>query len=100
MGWLERCYQTYEKNISEVGKTSKNERGREKPILLPVAHTTQKVQIEVSLSAAGDFRSARVLRPDEMTAPRNPPPAPPARCPTLWWISCNTSPGTTPPGAG
>ena len=67
MGWLERCYQTYEKNISEVGKTSKNERGRERPILLPVAHTTQKVQIEVSLSAAGDFRSARVLRPDEMT---------------------------------
>ena len=67
MGWLERCYQTYENNISEVGRTARNSRGRETPVLLPVAHTTQKVQVEVSLSAAGAFRSARVLRPDEMT---------------------------------
>ena len=67
MGWLERCYQTYENNISEVGRPAKNSRGRETPVLLPVAHTTQKVQVEVSLSAAGAFRSARVLRPDEMT---------------------------------
>ena len=66
MGWIERCYEVYEKNLGEVGKPSY--RGnREAPVLLPVAHTTQKAQVEVSLSDAGEFLSARVLRPDEAT---------------------------------
>lgn len=66
MGWLERCYEAYEKNLDEVGKPAY--RGeREAPVLLPVAHTTQKAQVEVSLSDAGEFLSARVLRPDEAT---------------------------------
>lgn len=67
MGWLERCYQTYEHNISEVGAPSANRFGGEAPILLPVAHTTQKVHVEVNLTGDGQFLSARVLRPDEMT---------------------------------
>ncbi len=66
MGWLERCYEAYEKNLSEVGKPSYRG-GREAPVLLPVAHTTQKAQVEVTLSDAGEFISARVLRPDEAT---------------------------------
>ena len=66
MGWLERCYETYEKNQSEVGAPAM--RGdREAPMLLPVAHTTQKAQVEISLSGSGEFLSARVLRPDEAT---------------------------------
>lgn len=66
MGWLERCYETYEKNQSEVGAPAM--RGdREAPMLLPVAHTTQKAQVEMSLSGSGEFLSARVLRPDEAT---------------------------------
>ena len=66
MGWLERCYETYEKNRSEVGAPAM--RGdREAPMLLPVAHTTQKAQVEISLSGSGEFLSARVLRPDEAT---------------------------------
>lgn len=66
MGWLDRCYEAYEKNLGEVGRPSY--RGeREAPVLLPVAHTTQKAQVEVSLSDAGEFLSARVLRPDEAT---------------------------------
>ncbi len=67
MGWIERCYETYERNRSEVGVPSTNRFGREAPMLLPVAHTTQKVQVEVGLTGEGQFLSARVLRPDEMT---------------------------------
>ncbi|WP_294520188.1 type I-C CRISPR-associated protein Cas8c/Csd1 [uncultured Pseudoflavonifractor sp.] len=68
MGWLDRCYQTYEKNLSQVGKPSASLRfGWDAPMLLPVAHTTQKVNVEVSLSPGGTFLSARVLRSDEMT---------------------------------
>lgn len=36
-------------------------------MLLPVAHTTQKVNVELSLTADGEFCTARVLRSDEMT---------------------------------
>ena len=68
MGWLDRCYQTYEKNLSQVGKPSASLRfGWDAPMLLPVAHTTQKVNVEVSLSPSGTFLSARVLHSGEMT---------------------------------
>ena len=68
MGWLDRCYQTYEKNLSQVGKPSASLRfGWDAPMLLPVAHTTQKVNVEVSLSGSGTFLSARVLPSREMT---------------------------------
>ena len=68
MGWIERCCQTYEKNLDQVGKPSASIRfGWDAPILLPVAHTTQKVNVEISLTANGDFCMARVLQPDEMT---------------------------------
>lgn len=67
MGWFERCYQTYENNIAEVGVPSTNRFGREVPVLLPIGHTTQKVHVELSLTQEGTFCSARVLRPDEMT---------------------------------
>lgn len=68
MGWLERCCQTYEKNLSQVGRPSASLRTKkEAPMLLPVAHTTQKVNVEVSLTMDGMFSSARVLHPSEMT---------------------------------
>lgn len=66
MGWLDRCYETYEKNLSEVGNIAK--RGdKDAPMLLPVAHTTQKAHVEISLSASGEFLFARIVRPDEAT---------------------------------
>lgn len=68
MGWIERCYQVYEKNQSQIGKPSASIRfGWNAPTLLPVAHTTQKVNVEVSLTAQGEFLTARALRADEMT---------------------------------
>ena len=50
MSWIERCYQTYENNITEVGVPSVNRLGRELPVLLPVGHTSQKVHVEISLT--------------------------------------------------
>ena len=68
MGWLERCYQVYEKNLPHVGKPSASIRyGWDAPVLLPVAHTTQKVNVELILSEAGDFLTANVLCGKEMT---------------------------------
>ena len=68
MGLLERCYQTYEKNKAQVGKPSTSLRtGWEAPVLLPVAHTTQKINIEVSLAANGTFRTAGVVLATDMT---------------------------------
>ena len=67
MGWFERCYQTYERNLAEVGVFSTNRFGRKVPALLPIGHTTQKVHVELSLSKEGKFLFARILRPDEMT---------------------------------
>lgn len=71
MGWMERCFETYDHNVAEVGivhaKAENDKSNRESPVLLPIAHTTQKAHVEVNLSDDGAFRSARVLRPDEMT---------------------------------
>ena len=68
MGWLERCYHAYERNLAQVGQPSKSiYSNRYGPTLLPVAHTTQMVNVEVYLSGSGEFLTARVLRPDEMT---------------------------------
>lgn len=67
MSWIERCYQTYENNITEVGVPSVNCLGRELPVLLPVGHTSQKVHVEISLTKEGKFLFARILRTDEMT---------------------------------
>ena len=68
MGWLDRCYQAYEKNKAQVGKPSTSIRtGWDAPVLLPVAHTTQKVNIEVSLAADGTFLTASVVPAASMT---------------------------------
>lgn len=68
MGWLDRCYQAYEKNKAQVGKPSTSIRtGWDAPVLLPVAHTTQKVNIEVSLAADGAFLTASVVPTTSMT---------------------------------
>lgn len=62
MSWLDRCYEAYEANQDFIGDPTKG-----RTILLPVGHTTQKVNVEVRLSGDGEFLDARVLRPDEMT---------------------------------
>lgn len=68
MGWLERCYQVYEKNLAARGKALRFHTVRmDAPVLLPDAHTTQKVNVELILSEAGEFLTANVLCGKEMT---------------------------------
>ena len=48
MSWLSYCYKTYQSSVSEIGKQQPG-----KVPLLPVAHTTQQVNIEVELDKDG-----------------------------------------------
>ena len=62
MGWLDRCISVFDGNSAFVGEMEPG-----LVPLVPISHTTQKVNIEVALTGKGDFVRARVLRPDEMT---------------------------------
>lgn len=62
MGWLDHCISVFDGNPAFVGKMEPG-----LVPLVPISHTTQKVNIEVALTGRGDFVRARVLRPDEMT---------------------------------
>lgn len=60
MSWMQKLYETYENCQSIVGKiTSDN-----KVPLLPICHTTNKVQIEIIIDHHGNFRRARVVSND------------------------------------
>lgn len=66
MNWIQSLYETYEKcqqNMIDV--VEKDEKGKEQVPLLPICHTTQKAQIEITLDANGNFRRARVVDKDE-----------------------------------
>ncbi|MFZ5808291.1 MAG: type I-C CRISPR-associated protein Cas8c/Csd1 [Chloroflexota bacterium] len=61
MNWIQSLYETYENCQNMIGVV-----GDEKEVpLLPICHTTQKAQIEITLDANGNFRRARVLDKDE-----------------------------------
>ena len=61
MGWLDHCISVFDGNSAFVGKMEPG-----LVPLVPISHTTQKVNIEVALTGKGDFVRARVLRLDEM----------------------------------
>lgn len=61
MGWLDHCISVFDGNPAFVGEMEPG-----LVPLVPISHTTQKVNIEVALTGRGDFVRARVLRPDEM----------------------------------
>lgn len=56
MSWLYDLYQTYENCEREVGKIAEN-----MPVLLPIAHSTQNAQIEISLDESGQFLRAEEI---------------------------------------
>lgn len=58
MGWIEKLHATYEQcaNADMDGHR-----------LLPIAHSTQKAQIEIVIGGNGEFRRARVLEKNEST---------------------------------
>ena len=62
MSWIQKLYDTYENCRSEIGLPGTDESVTP---LLPIAHSTQNAQIEVTLNDKGDFRRARVLEKNE-----------------------------------
>jgi CRISPR-associated protein Csd1 len=61
MNWIQSLYETYENCQNMIGVV-----GDENEVpLLPICHTTQKAQIEITLDAKGNFRRARVLDKEE-----------------------------------
>ena len=61
MSWIQKLYETYNNCQSMIGAGSN---ANEVP-LLPICHTTQKAQIEVTLDEAGKFRRAKVIPKEE-----------------------------------
>ena len=56
MSWLERLYLTYENSRSEIGvvKAAVDEKNVP-PILLPICHTTQNAQIDITIDLSGNW---------------------------------------------
>jgi CRISPR-associated protein Csd1 len=63
MNWIQSLYETYENCQIMIGVVeSKDEvEGIEQVPLLPICHTTQKAQIEITLDSKGNFRRGRVV---------------------------------------
>lgn len=57
LSWMQKLYDTYENCKSEIGATGTSD----KVPLLPIAHSTQNAQIEISLNSDGNFLRARAL---------------------------------------
>ena len=63
MSWIYKLYETYENCSSEIGK----DKGDNKIPLLPIAHSTQNAQIEVTIDEDGKFLRASLVAKDEAT---------------------------------
>lgn len=63
MSWLLNLYETYESNLDRVGEIGL--RYNREYTLLPVSHTTQNAHIEVLVTEAGEFHSAKVIDKSE-----------------------------------
>jgi len=57
MSWIQKLYETYNNCQSMIGAGSDD---NEVP-LLPICHTTQKAQIEITLDENGNLRRARII---------------------------------------
>jgi CRISPR-associated protein Csd1 len=65
MNWIQSLCETYENCQNMIGVIEEDKEGKERVPLLPICHTTQKAQIEITLDAKGNFRRARVLDKEE-----------------------------------
>lgn len=61
MNWIQSLYETYENCQNMIGVVEEDKEGKEQVPLLPICHTTQKAQIEITLDVNGNFRRARVV---------------------------------------
>jgi CRISPR-associated protein Csd1 len=57
LGWIQKLYETYENNLSQVGiSTNENE-----ALLIPVCHMLAKAHIEIVVDSNGNFIRASVI---------------------------------------
>ena len=61
MSWIQKLYETYNNCLSMVGR----ETGDYQVPLLPICHTTQMAQIEITIDGNGYFSRARVIPKNE-----------------------------------
>jgi CRISPR-associated protein Csd1 len=61
MNWIQSLYETYENCKNSIGATT----NENQVPLLPICHTTQKAQVEITLDSKGNFRRARVVGKEE-----------------------------------
>ena len=59
MSWISKLCETYDNCSADVLKAESEKD------LLPIGHTTQKAQIEITLNKDGEFQTARVLEKEE-----------------------------------
>jgi CRISPR-associated protein Csd1 len=95
MTWLQSLYETYENNQHLIGEFEINKDNQEFAFI-PISHTTQSAQIEVSLDDSGNFVSAKVVdRSDastiipctEASANRTSAPVPHPLCDKLVYVA-------------
>ena len=56
MSWMEELYQVYERHQDRIGYEKTHD-----AILLPIYHSTANAQVEVTIDAEGNFRSAKTV---------------------------------------
>lgn len=90
MGWMQKCYNTYENNAALAGQSGENE------ALCMIAHMNATAQIEITLNNKGEFVNAEVLEKEagrtlipvtESSAGRASGIAPHALCDTLSYVA-------------
>lgn len=90
MGWMQKCYNTYENNVALAGKSGERE------TLCMIAHMNATAQLEITLNQEGEFVNAEVLEKEsgrtlipvtESSAGRASGVAPHALCDTLSYVA-------------
>jgi CRISPR-associated protein Csd1 len=68
LGWIQKLYETYENNISQVGVYIEDENDNQKrPVspLSPVSHTTTTADVEIVIDYDGNFLRASIIPKNE-----------------------------------
>jgi CRISPR-associated protein Csd1 len=58
---MQKLCETYDNCSSEIGRVIQNEDGKKGVPLLPVAHTVQSMQIEITIDMEGNFKQAALV---------------------------------------
>lgn len=65
MSWLEKLHETYKNCAARIGQLESVGKKGKQICLLPIFHTTQNAQIEITIDLEGRFKRARVVQKNE-----------------------------------